>query len=467
VTQEVIRRYYNKLPKAGSSDYYVLEAGQQAIRWTVLRVQRTQIQVGLRKGQSWHPVAVLHKDASLGDVEAVREACRKKSRELEDEDFEPCLRQGRRMTWELAWEEFREDYVRRRLPNGSPNTLSFYDSLFTTHVLPLYGTMTLAAFAALPLSSIEEIAETIAHRVQLGRPHYAGRHTGNHALRAMRMVWERCRRKGWIAKDPFLDFAELPTQSAEVFLEDADLEAIGEALRGLEVRAAESSPQTRQVPSIGALLAIRIVLYTGCRHVEELLRGTLGWLRTDYGISRLEVPRAKGQRGGDQGRIIYLGPDAYRCLMEIPRPEGCDDLVPGRRENTQMARLTEPWERVLLEARHILDEASSRQPSAIRRARLVGYEGNHRVTLSDGPIRVPVKATRHTIKTIHPRAGIVPDHSRQLLGHQAASLGDRVYLHQHGPSLSVAAATAETFVRRLMGDLDTGVLRYSRDRRLS
>ena len=461
VTQEVVRRFYGRLPK-GSSDYYVLESGQAAIRWCVLRVQRTQIQIGLRKGQGWYPVAVLPRDVSLDEVESARESCRLKARALEDEDAEPTLRQGRRMTWASAWQEFREDYVRRRLPNGSPRTLQFYDDLFTAHVLPLYGEMTLAEFAALPIGAIEKIGEAISDRVRAGRPHYSGRHTGNHAVRAMRMVWERCRRQGWIAKDPFMDAAELPTASAEVYLEDADLLALGAALRSLEAQAGRASEVSRRVPSLAALLAIRIVMYTGCRHVEELLRGKLSWFRTDYGIPRLEVPRAKGQRGGEAGRVIYLGPESVRCLTEIRRPDGCQDLVPGRGDNVQMNRLTEPWERVVLEARRILEAGDSRGASTILRARIVGYEGKDRVTLFPGSLRVPVKATRHTIKTIHPRAGIAPDHSRQLLGHEAASLGDRVYLHQHGPSLSAAAATAEAYVRKLMGDLGSEVLRFQK-----
>jgi len=64
---------------------------------------------------------------------------------------------------------------------------------------------------------------------------------------------------------------------------------------------------------------------------------------------------------------------------------------------------------------------------------------------------VPVKVLCHTAKTIHPRAAIAPEHSDQLLGHESATLGERVYLHHHGPSLVIAAAY-ETFMRRLLGD---------------
>jgi len=55
-------------------------------------------------------LAVVPKDATLDDIDSFREACREKSRELEDEDAEPSLREGRRLTWAKAWEAFREDY---------------------------------------------------------------------------------------------------------------------------------------------------------------------------------------------------------------------------------------------------------------------------------------------------------------------------------------------------------------------
>jgi len=461
----VIRSFYARLPKAGAADYYVLEKGQHAIHWCCLRVKRTQIQIGLRKGQSWYSIAVVPQDVGVEDLETLRDACRTKSRELEDEEAEPTLKEGRRTTWETAWSTFREYYTKRRLPSGSARTLDFYDYLFKTHILPLYGPMTLAAFAALPASRIEVIPEIIAARVREARPHYSGRHTGNHALHAMRMVWERCRRLGWIARDPFLDVGELPTQKVDVYLEDSDLAALGAALRNLEKEARTASEVTRQVPSLNALLALRITLYTGCRHVEELLRGKLSWLRLDYGVTRIEVPQAKGQRHGKSGRFIYLGPDALRCLNEIRRPPGCDDLVPGRTPGTQMNRLTEPWERLMLEARKLLDATSSGQPSAIRSARIVGYRGEERIQLFGGTQRIPVKATRHTLRTILARAGVSPDHARQLLGHQAAYLGDRVYLHEHGASLCEAAAKAEAFIRRLMGDSESSVLHFQQERR--
>jgi hypothetical protein len=58
ITQAVVQRYYQRLPGPGESAYYVLETGPSRIPWCALRVQRTQIQIGLRKG-TWVPLGVV------------------------------------------------------------------------------------------------------------------------------------------------------------------------------------------------------------------------------------------------------------------------------------------------------------------------------------------------------------------------------------------------------------------------
>lgn len=474
ITLDFLRDIFTRGLSTGNP-YFIREAGgRDSIRGCQLRVLRTKVWFCTRSdaGTAYYPVVEARPDMTIEEVEQARWAVRAKIREVEDEQVEPTLAEGRRKTIQQLWDDYRADYVRRRHHKRSPRTLEQYDDLWNCHLLPLFGELTLQQFVSLPPSRLQDLPEEIAARVQQKRPWAEGRHTGNLCLAVFRMAWEFARRRGWILKDPFLDIEKLDAPSAKVYLEDLDLAAVGEALRNLEAITDPDPSTARKAPSLTALLALRVVLYTGCRHVEELLKGKLSWLRQDYGLARLEVPRSKGDRGARQGRVIYLGPDALHCLLEIPRPPGCDDLVPGRVPGTQMSRLTDTWERVLLEARKLLEQwkaergSRNRLVSSILHARIIGYDGEKRMTRFEGEIRVPVKAIRHTVKTIHPRARIVSDHSRQLLGHQATSLGDRVYLHEHGPSLSEAASKAEVFIRRLMGDLDHSVLTFHRDRTL-
>jgi integrase len=200
------------------------------------------------------------------------------------------------------------------------------------------------------------------------------------------------------------------------------------------------------VPSSTALAGLRIALYTGCRHRAELLAGDLTWFKEDLGIRRLEIPRAKGDRRRGQGRFLYLGPHAVHLLRTIARPAGSLFLVPGRLAGQHLYRLNETWDAVLTGARSRLRDLQAASPTPLDTAVL-----GARIWPGETGDRVPVKVFRHTAKTIHPRAGIAPEHSAQLLGHEAATLGERVYLHHHGPSLVQAATIYERFVRQLLG----------------
>ena len=412
----------------------------------MLRVHRRSVEIGARLdgGTRWHRVALVDTQMSIEEVEATRQEVRHVLRSWEDEKDEPSLRVGRRMTVQELWSQYRADYVRKKSMKRSPRTLEFYDFLWNAHILPLIGTERLME---VNISKAEALVEEVTVRVKTSREWAEGRHTANHCLAQGRMVFEYARRKGLLLKNPFLEVDPYNVVSAQVFLRDLDLQAVGQVLRDMEARASQASPASRHVPSLTALSALRIVLYTGCRHRAELLEGTLSWFKEDLGTPRLEVPRAKGDRGESQGRFVYLGPHAVQLLKAIDRPQEVTHLVPGRILGRPLYRLNETWDAVLRDARPLLRDWQTRSPTPLDSAVLSARTSPH-----EPGERIPVKALRHTTKTCHPRAGIAPEHSAQLLGHEAATLGERVYLHRHGPSLTEAAATYEAFVRQLLGD---------------
>ena len=444
ITLDVIRYAYEHL--ATSSPYYIRELGRDAIKGCMLRVHRRSVEIGARldKGTRWHRVSLVDAHMSIEELEDARQEVRRVLRSWEDEEDEPSLRLGRRMTVEELWSQYRAEYIRKKSVKRSRRTLEFYDSLWNVHILPLIGTDRLREVS---ISRVETLAEEVTTRVKTSREWAEGRHTANHCLAQGRMVFEYARRKGLLLKNPFLEVDPYDVVSAQVFLRDLDLQAVGQVLRDMEVRASQASPVSRHVPSLTALSALRIVLYTGCRHRAELLEGTLSWFKEDLGMPRLEVPRAKGDRGENQGRFVYLGPHAVQLLKAVPRPPGVIHLFPGRLPGRPLYRLNETWNAVLREARSLLRDWQKGSPRPLDSAVL-----SARTAPNQPGERIPVKVLRHTAKTCHPRAGIAPEHSAQLLGHEAATLGERVYLHRHGPSLIEAAATYEAFVRQLMGD---------------
>lgn len=231
-------------------------------------------------------------------------------------------------------------------------------------------------------------------------------------------------RRGLILRNPFhLDFvAPYEVGSAERFFEDHEVAQIGEVIRYGEQLHEKGCTGRDRVPVLQALHALRIAIYTGCRQRVELVHGQLDWLKGVPGpLPRLEIPRAKGQRGGKRGRYLYLGPHATELLVNMYRPRGSEHLlIPGRDTGKPLYSLGHVWDWV---AKH----------SGIKDA--------------------SPKAWRHTARTNHVRCGIAEEHSAQLLGHRGRPITDTVYLHRHGPSLVQAATTYEIFIRRLLGDL--------------
>ena|GEM_PF-1305151 len=443
ITPDVVRYAYEHL--AETNPYYIREVGRDAIRACMLRVQRHSVELGARLdgGNRWQRVARVYLDSTIADLDQARLAVRRIVRAVEDEDEEPSLRMGRQMTVEHLWQDFRAEYVRKKSTKRSARTLEFYDFLWRVHLLPRLGASRLKEVTP---ARVEQLIEGVAAQVQAVRPWTDGHPTANHCLFQGRTVFEFARRQGYLLKNPFLEAEPFDVVSAH-YLRDLDLTAIGDALRELEERARHSGPMSRHVPSSTALAALRIAVYTGCRHRAELLAGDLTWFKGDLGIPRLEIPRAKGDRRRGQGRFLYLGPHAVQLLRAIPRPAGSILLVPGRLPGQHLHRLNETWDAVLTSARSRLRVLQAASPTPLDTAVL-----GARIWPGETGDRVPVKVLRHTAKTIHPRAGIAPEHSAQLLGHEAATLGERVYLHHHGPSLLRAAALYESFVRELLGD---------------
>jgi len=98
INQEVIRRAYGKL--ANPNPYYVYEKGRDAIKGCAILDLRREVQIGTRadRGGTWIKVAVVPQEVTLEEMEDLRAEVRQKIRELEDEETEPGLREGRRKT---------------------------------------------------------------------------------------------------------------------------------------------------------------------------------------------------------------------------------------------------------------------------------------------------------------------------------------------------------------------------------
>jgi integrase len=413
INLDVVRRAYRSLPGSGESDYYILEKSDGPC----LRVRRTVVQLGVRRGGRFHLASDLHPEMTIQEVEGARDEARRLFRRLEDEEGIPGLAYGRTMTVQKLYEEFMADFRETRGAARSHLTLESYEALWRVHLLPSLGHLRLTEVTT---DVVRRLKREIPERVQARRPETkgGGRPVANRALQQLDAALGFAFRMEWITRNAASArlVPRYEENRAEDFLDCEAYAAVGQVLRDFELRLSRglSSPL-----SLRTLYALRVTIYTGVRHRSELLWTRLEWCHLGDPVPRIGIPRAKGDRGRSQGRWIYLGKEAVRLLKAIPRPEGSEHLtIPGDKVGQPLFRLNEAW-RIVLKTANLPE--------------------------------VPVKALRHGFST-HSVGIIAPEHRAQLLGHQGRPMTDTVYLHRHGPDLARAAGLVEEHLRGLLGD---------------
>ncbi len=408
-------------PADSDTGYYILEKGRTLV---CLRVRKASVKIGVRHHSRWYSVAAVHAEMSVEEVEAFRLAALHLARELQDaEGLVPSpLTRGRLMTLERLQKEYLTDLRETKGEILRETTLKTYEDIWQRYLLPAVGRLTLPQVT---VEVVRQIKKDIPVQAVAQRPGIkaGGRLTANLALQQLSSALDYAVRMEWVSRN--VASARLvpryEKRRSEDFLDAAGYRLVGEVLRDFEARLAQGlkSPLT-----LLTLLALRVVIYTGVRHRSELLWTRFEWCRLDDSVPRIGIPRAKGDRGGKLGgRWIFLGPDAVRCLREIPRPAGWEKLtVPGKRVGQPYYHLNNVFSEVLRTA---------------------------------GLPQMPVKALRHGFST-HSVGIIASEHRAQLMGHRGRPMTDTVYLHQHGPDLARAATLVEAHLRRLMGDVPAG-----------
>jgi integrase len=89
---------------------------------------------------------------------------------------------------------------------------------------------------------------------------------------------------------------------------------------------------------IGAIRAIRLLIFTGCR-VGEIL--TLEWSHIDFENKRLHLADSKTGR-----KTVYLSGPAIEVLKSIPRVPDNPFVLVGRFDRGHMTRMSHPWEEI-------------------------------------------------------------------------------------------------------------------------
>ncbi len=224
--------------------------------------------------------------------------------QLEDEAEIPGLRRGRHMTLRQLAELYLRDFEMTRGHRRSERTLRSYRHLWDFHLLPQAGHLRLCEIGP---EYVGELQRQIAAKARErgGRARSGGRYAANRALQQLNAAFRFALAKEWVLRNPascaaVVRFEEL---SADEFLDEEAYAAIGRVIRELEAEQA-ASPFRKAKPRLRALAALRLAIYTGARHCEELLWAETSWCPTWRARCRASAspePRATGAIAGGAG----------------------------------------------------------------------------------------------------------------------------------------------------------------------
>jgi integrase len=131
------------------------------------------------------------------------------------------------------------------------------------------------------------------------------------------------------ATNPCRHIKKYKEERRERFLSAAELRRVGEVLAEMEAERVEMA---------SALVAIRLLILTGCRLGEIL---TLRWEHVDLDAGVLRLPDSK-----TGAKIVYLGQPAVEVLRTAPRLPGNPWVIWGRKPGAHLYGLQDVWERV-------------------------------------------------------------------------------------------------------------------------
>lgn len=192
-----------------------------------------------------------------------------------------------------------------------------------------------------------------------------------------------------------------PEVKRERFLSLEEIKRLGSVLREIETEG-------REMPS--AILAIRLLLYTGCR-LNEIM--TLKWEYVDLEAAILHLPDSK-----TGAKKVYLGKPAVKLLEEAPAIVGNPWVITGALPGARLTDLQPFWQRV--------------------RAR-AGFEG------------VRIHDLRHTFASTAVAAGHSLPIIGKLLGHTQVQTTAR-YAHLAASPAMTAADSITSALKRALGN---------------
>lgn len=220
----------------------------------------------------------------------------------------------RSLTVRVAVAQWLREHV---TPRRKPSTVRHYRLAVEGHISPTLG--------AVPVRQLDTPDVVKLHTALSATPYLA-----NRVVAALSAFCTWCERQGFRPRrsNPCVGIERYAEQGHRRYLTVEEYRRLGVAIREAE---------QRETISPGPLLAIRLLMLTGCRPSEIL---TLQWAFVDLRGSALHLPDSKTGR-----KTVYLPREAVRLLRAWPRFTS-PYVFPGTGQKVKGAHLVnvnKPW----------------------------------------------------------------------------------------------------------------------------
>jgi integrase len=215
--------------------------------------------------------------------------------------------------------EFSERYLDEHArPKKKPSSVKSDISNLNNHVLPALGKKRLDLVTRIDIQRL--------HAKMVGRPGAA-----NHVMGLLGKMFNLAEKWGLRpdGTNPCRHIEKYPGRKMERYLSTEEFGRLARILNQAEMDGSIF---------IGAIRAIRLLIFTGCRLGEIL---SLKWDYIDFENKRINLPDSKTGR-----KTIYLSGPAIEVLNSVPRVPDNPHVLVGRFDRGHMTRMGHQWEQI-------------------------------------------------------------------------------------------------------------------------
>lgn len=264
---------------------------------------------------------------------------------------------------EMSVAELCDEYLIEGCDKKKTSTIATDKGRIARHIKPLLGTKKISDVSR---GDVERFMRAVAmgktakvlindqgNRVAVT----GGKGTATRTVRLLGGIFSYALKHGYVDANPRSGVQLYADNKGKRYLSPTEFQQLGDALREAETlglpwqlnegvkekHRPKEAANKREVISVHAVAAIRLLVLTGCR-LSEIL--TLQWGEVDFNRGLLDLSDSK-----TGAKEVLLGAAALKVLADIPRIEGNPYVIVGEAKDKPRSDLKRPWKRITTYAR--------------------------------------------------------------------------------------------------------------------